>query len=151
MHVGSEARSKTEAMYFPSSLKVATENTENKTLPEYFLLNDGNSNIHFTWKFRYLGAHITTKLNEDDEIQIHINKAKTQMGLLRHFFACDDIARKVKYQVYAAGPLNTLLWGCRSWNMTKNNLRYLSSFHHRAIKKEPWPKMGESQRGENYN
>jgi len=136
MHVGSkETNSKTEAMYFPSSLKEATENTENKTLPEVLLLNDGNNHIHFTRKFRYLGAHITTELNEDDEIQIRINKAKAQMGLLRHFFDCNDVDRKVKYWVYAAGPLNTLLWGCESWNLTERNLKRLSSFHHKAIKR----------------
>ena len=71
MHVRSkETKSKNEAVYFPSSLKEATENMENKTLPEDLLLNDGNNHIHFTQKFRYLGAHIMTKLNEDNEIQI---------------------------------------------------------------------------------
>ena len=76
MHVVSkETKSKTEAMYFPSSMNEATENTENKTLPEVHLLKDGNNNIHFTWKFRYGGAHITTKLNEDNESQIQINEA----------------------------------------------------------------------------
>jgi len=71
MHIRSkEAKAKTKAMHFPSSLKEATESMENKTLPEDLLLNDGTNNIHFTWKFRYLGAHIMTKLNEDNEIQI---------------------------------------------------------------------------------
>ena len=62
--------SSSKAEYFPSSLKEAIMNLENKTLPEDLLLNDGNNNIHFTWKFRYLGAQIMTKLNKDDEIQI---------------------------------------------------------------------------------
>ena len=57
------------------------------------------------------------------------------MGLLRHFFDCNDVNRKVKYWVYAAGPLNTLLWGCKSWNLTEPNLKHLSSFHHKAIKR----------------
>ena len=72
MHIGSkEAKSKTEALYFPSPLKEAIENMENKTLPEDLLLNNGMNNIHFTKKIGYLGAHhITTKSNEDDEIQI---------------------------------------------------------------------------------
>jgi len=37
--------------------------------------------------------------------------------------------------VYTAGPLNTLLWGCESWNMTAKNIRRLSGFHHKAIKR----------------
>jgi len=97
-----------------SSLKEATESMEIKTLPEDLLLYDGTNNIHFIQKFRYLGVHIMTKLSEDDEIQIQINKANAHMGLLRHFFACNDINRKVKYWVYADGPLNTILWGCTS-------------------------------------
>ena len=63
MHIRSkETKSKTEAVSSPTSLKEATENMENKTLPEDLLLNDGNNNIHFTWKFRYLGAHIMTEM-----------------------------------------------------------------------------------------
>ena len=78
-----------------------------------------------------------TELNEDDEIQIRINKAKAQMGLLRHFFDCNNINRKVKYWVYAAGPLNTLL--CRAKSKTSELISPQSD------KEDPWPKMGESQ------
>jgi hypothetical protein len=31
--------------------------------------------------------------------------------------------------------LNALLWGCKSWNLTKSNLCKLAVFHHGAI---PW-------------
>jgi len=89
MHISSSTKaSKTEAMYFPPTLKEAVENTKNKTLPEDLSLNEGCNNIHFARKFRYLGAHITPELNNDIKIQTHINKAKAHMGLLRHFFAC---------------------------------------------------------------
>jgi len=70
------------------------------------------------------------------------------MGLLRHFFACNDVDRKVKYWVYAASPLNTLLWGCKSWNMTEQNLKHLSSFHHKVIKRIlslKWEKVKEEK------
>lgn len=32
-----------------------------------------------------------------------------------------------------ASPLNTLLWGCGNWNLTKRNPDRLSSFHHEAF------------------
>ena len=37
--------------------------------------------------------------------------------------------------MYTAGPLNTLLWGCESWNMIGKNIRRLNGFHHKAIKR----------------
>ena len=70
------------------------------------------------------------------------------MGLLRHFFNCNDIDRKVKYWVYMASPLNTLLWGCKSWNLTERNLKHLSSFHHKVIKRIlslKWEKVKEEK------
>jgi hypothetical protein len=32
-------------------------------------------------------------------------------------------------------PLNALLWGCETWNLTKQNLNILRSFHHGAIRR----------------
>ncbi len=55
------------------------------------------------------------------------------MGASRHFFDNKDVDRRVKTQIYIAGPLNALLWGCESWNLTKRNLNKLRSFHHGAI------------------
>jgi hypothetical protein len=42
---------------------------------------------------------------------------------------------KFKYLGYVAGPLNAILWGCESWNLTKKNLNKLCSFHHGAIRR----------------
>ena len=62
-------------------------------------------------KFKYLGSIITPCLTENAEIDVRIRKAKSQMGILRHFFSCKDIELRVKYWVYLMGPLNVLLWG----------------------------------------
>jgi hypothetical protein len=32
------------------------------------------------------------------------------------------------------GPLNALLWGCESWNLSKKNIDQLNVFHHSAIR-----------------
>ena len=66
-------------------------------------------------------------------IKARINKAKAQMGLLRHFLGTRDIDWRIKKEVYLAGPLNTLLWGCESWNVTEKHQKNLHSFHHSAI------------------
>jgi hypothetical protein len=55
------------------------------------------------------------------------------MGYAKHFFDNKDVDQRIKYQVYTSGPLNALLWGCESWNLTKKNLNKLRSFHHGVI------------------
>jgi len=57
------------------------------------------------------------------------------MGLLQHFFMNKDVERQVKYWVYLSGPANTLLWGCKSWNLTNKNLRCLKYFHLLAVRR----------------
>jgi hypothetical protein len=59
---------KTEAMFFPSSLKRVKElNTEGSLPPNLTLPN--NKNVQFTHKFKYLRATITSELNKDTEIK----------------------------------------------------------------------------------
>ena len=135
MHLGSDSiKSKSEAMYFPPSLKQARDDLANNHLPKDILLPNGKK-VHFTNKFKYLGSLITPLLNEDSEIEARINKAKSIMGASKYFFDNKDIDKRVKSEIYVAGPLNALLWGCESWNLTKKNLNKLTAFHHSAIRR----------------
>jgi len=131
MHVGStSAKSKSEAMLFPSSL---TQAKSQKTLPKNFDLNNGNNHVQFSNKFKCLGSIITPCLMENANINVRIKRAKSQMGILRHFFSCEDIELRVKYWVYIEGPLNILLWGSKSWNLSNQNQIKLHDFHHSSI------------------
>ena len=103
------------------------------TLQQTSRLTTGN-NIHFMAAFKYLGSIITPCLTEDKEIDARIKKAKSQMGLLRHFFNCKDVNLSIKYWIYMAGPLNILLWGSESWNLSEQNQDKLNAFHHTAIR-----------------
>jgi hypothetical protein len=67
--------------------------------------------IHSVRNFKYLGSIITPLLNEDAEIEARIKKAKAIMGIARTFFDNKDINKRIKAQIYVAGPLNALLWG----------------------------------------
>jgi hypothetical protein len=88
MNLGNNAtKSKSEAMFFPVSLKEAILQTDP---PEDLILpNDGR--IQFTTKFKYLGSVITPLLNEDSEIEARIKKAKDVMGFSKHFFDNRDV------------------------------------------------------------
>ena len=57
------------------------------------------------------------------------------MGAAKTFFDNKDVDKRIKCQVYVAGPLNALLWGCESWNLTRRNLDKLTSFHHNDIRR----------------
>jgi hypothetical protein len=56
------------------------------------------------------------------------------MGALKYFFDNKDINKRIKAEIYIAGPLNALQWGCEAWNLTKDNLNKIMSFHHGAIR-----------------
>ena len=135
MHLGSDKiKSKSEATFFSSSLKQARIDFSNNTLPEDILLPN-NKKVHYVNKFKYLGSIITPLLNEDIEIEARIRKAKSIMGASKHFFDNEDVDKRVKSQIYIAGPLNALLWGCESWNLTKHNMDKLMAFHHTATRR----------------
>jgi hypothetical protein len=76
--------------------------------PEDLILPNGGR-IQFTNKFTYLGSIITPLLNEDSEIEARIKKAKSIMGLSKHFFDNRDMDRRLKYLVYTSGAMNALL------------------------------------------
>ena len=86
-------------------------------------------------KFKYLGSIITPLLNKDAEIDARVKKAKSIMGASKHFFDNRDVDRRIKAEIYVAGPLNALLWGCEAWNLTKDNLKKIMVFHHGAIRR----------------
>ena len=135
MHLGSDnIKSKSEAMYFPPSLKQAKIDFDSNSLPEDLLLPDKRK-VHYVNKFKYLGSIITPVLNEDVEIEARIKKAKAIMGASKHFFDNKDVDKKIKAQIYVAGPLNALLWGCESWSLSKHNTNKLTAFHHSAIRR----------------
>jgi hypothetical protein len=67
-HISSNnTRSKTEAMYFPNSMKEAKELTTKKILPPNILLPN-DQHVQFTHNFKYLGSIISTELNKDAEV-----------------------------------------------------------------------------------
>ena len=57
------------------------------------------------------------------------------MGASKYSFNNKDVDKRVKSEIDVAGPLNALLWGCESWNLTKQNLNKLTAFHHSAIRR----------------
>ncbi len=121
MHIGSNnTKLKTEAMFFPSSLKEAKKLTAEGSLPANIILPN-NQQIQFTHSFKYLGSVITTELNEDAEVKIRINKAKSILGIAKHFFNKKDVNIRTKHNIYSA--------------LSARNKNQLESFHRSAIRR----------------
>jgi hypothetical protein len=133
MHVGSStSKSKSEAMFFPASLKQAKTEVLNGTsiLPSDLILPN-EKRVHFVHKFKYLGSIVTPLLNEDAKVEARIKKAKSLMGIARTFYDSKDVNKRTKYQIYVAGPLNTLLWGVQ-------NLESVQKKPRQTLKLPPW-------------
>lgn len=134
VHTGDEAsksKSKTEAVFFPPSIKEAL--TLEDVPPNLSL--SGGKHIPFTKNFRYLGSIITHDLTADMEVETRIKKASQQMGALSYLWNCKDADLLTKQWVYLAGPVNTLLWGSESLNLSARNIQKMQSFHHSAIRR----------------
>jgi hypothetical protein len=81
-----------------------------------------------------LGAFVTYTLKEDFEIKTSISTAWGILGAMKHFFKAKDVDLRAKALLYIGGPINALLWGAKSWNLSKKNLNKLNIFHHSAMR-----------------
>jgi hypothetical protein len=105
MHIGhNDTKSKTEAMFFPNSLKEAKALRTAGNLPPSVALPN-NWHIQFTHSFQYLGSTITTELNKDAEIQTRISKAKSILGLMTNFLNNKDVDIGIKQSMYVSFAL----------------------------------------------
>jgi hypothetical protein len=80
-----------------------------------------------------LDLFITDTLKEDFKIKTRNSKAWGILGAMKHFFKARDVDLRAKAQLYIRGWINALLWGAKSWNLSKKNLNKLNIFHHLAM------------------
>ena len=95
-----------------------------------------------------MGSTITTDLKKDKEIKNQIRKAWSLMLKFRQVFNSRDVDRRVKHNIYVSGPLNMLLWGSNTWNLTDTIMKMLNAFHHSVIRwilGIRWEKMKEER------
>jgi hypothetical protein len=133
MHFGQNgSESKTEAMYFPATLKGDTSENDEIKIP---LRNTEGGYITTTNSFKYLGSTITPDLHEDTEIRARINKGTAQVAMMIKFYRARNISLKTKRNIFIATAINTVLWGCESWTMSESNCKRLVSFQHKCIRR----------------
>ena len=130
IHVGRGATaSKTEAMYFPPP-RIHPEAGDQTDFTV-----DGDGFISFVEKFRYLGSHISQRLDSDLDVGIRIDKASRAFGALRQsVFSNKDVRLEMKGRIYVALILTILLYGSECWFLREQELQKLQRFHHDCVR-----------------
>jgi len=131
MHIGSaDQKSKTEAIYFLPSIK----ELENTTLSHQIYCWTMETTISISQNPSNTWVHTSPQIIEM-EIQAEIKKGNAQMWMLKDFFMCKEVDKRIKYWIYIEGPLNSLLWRSESWSITDKTLRKVHAFHNTSIRK----------------
>jgi hypothetical protein len=68
---------------------------------------------------------------------ISISYGMGRQGEIRdhYIFSCRDVDLRTKYNIHVTCPLNALLWGCETWNLSAKTLKKLEAFHHGAARR----------------
>ena len=137
MHCGRNgAKSKTEAMYVPSSMN----QYDDADTTDYVV--DTTGSVHFTKTFKYLGSLVDSAMNCDVEIDARIRAATKAFGALSGVFHDRDLPKKIKGELYQILITTILLYGCETWNAREDSLRKLRTCHRRFIRSilriTPW-------------
>ena len=87
-------------------------------------------------KFSYLGSHVSSNINIDDEVQYRIRCASTAFGKLRkRVFDNHNLKSETKILVYRAVVVPTLLYASETWTTYKRHIKALDKFHQRCLRK----------------
>ncbi|MCP4747957.1 MAG: hypothetical protein GY874_17745, partial [Desulfobacteraceae bacterium] len=136
VHLGTRsmnAKSKTEAMYFPSHSNLKKEIPKELVDGSYDI--PGGRFVSFTPKFKYLGTYLSQTLSEDIDINARILAATKNFNALgRSIFRNRKISLGIRSQLYLAITVNILLWGCDSWALKKSQMEKLSCFHKKCLR-----------------
>jgi hypothetical protein len=135
VHVGSldadgnkTAPLETKAMYFPALPK---EPDELATAKADLIFGDNNEFfIPFTDCFKYLvSCCIHESLRDNVEIDYHLSlQQATQQDTALQIFWNLTADLHTKQQMLLAIPVNTAFYGCKSWTLTTDLCRKISSF-----------------------
>ncbi|XP_062924161.1 uncharacterized protein LOC134356870 [Mobula hypostoma] len=116
---------KTQIIYQPSPIET------NRIEPSFQLGEKTLENVDY---FLYLGSHLSSNVDLNDEIQHRLKCAGTAFGCLRTRVLHDhDIRTDTKMLVYKAVVIPTLLYASETWTTYRRHLKALEKFHQRCL------------------
>ena len=132
-HVGrNNAKSKTEAMYFPPP---GARYEDADTSPILINTGDDIGEIPFTSTFKLLGSTLANNLKDESEIELKIKSAQGAFSAIRkQFFSAKGIKNSHKKTAYEGLILSILLYGCETWSLPKRIMNRLQLFHNNCVR-----------------
>lgn len=88
-----------------------------------------------TNEFTYLGSIVRYDGGAHNDIKNRINKARNAFRMLNNIWKSQQYRNKTKLKLYQSCVLSTLLYGAECWRMTENDIRQLSVFHTRSLRR----------------
>ena len=86
--------------------------------------------------FKYLGSIVSNDASMDAEITARIAKATAAFGRLsKRLWTNNGIQLNTKIGVYKAAVITSLLYGCETWTLTKQQSKRLEKFHQTTLRK----------------
>jgi hypothetical protein len=109
------------------------EDDKTSTLPDDIVTNEGT--IKFCSDSKYLGSIINNNLRDDNEISTRIKRANSQFRSLKTVLLGKTLHLHTKINLFNAIIMNTVLWGCESWTVSKSSENQLISFQHKLLRR----------------
>ena len=165
-HVGYDGKqSKTELMFFPSTVTIARWRKEALLLGDGFvdeccdvdvrtkrfvdlkikyteapetrdiIVDERGGTLSFTNEFLYLGSSIDFLIDDTTDVKNRISKASKSMGALKFIWDAVEVPLPTKIKLYQAIPMNLMLWGGENWSGNKADIKLLDTFHHKSIRR----------------
>ena len=101
-----------------------------------------NGDLPTTKEFTYLGSTVWHEGRAGSDIRNHLNKARNALRMLNNVWKSSQYSTKTTLRLYQSCILSTLLDVSECWRMTERDLKKLSTFHTKNLRRFPqisWP------------
>ena len=164
VHIGHGGKkSKTELMFFPSTLTIARWRNEpmeiengddspsdtvvirkkksmnletkydNAPETEDIAVDERGGVFSFTKAFLHLGSKIDFLIDDTTDVKNRISKANKSMGALKFIWDALEVPLTTKIKLHQATPMNLMLWGSENWGGNKADIAMMNAFYHKSI------------------
>ena len=85
-------------------------------------------------EFTYLGSIVSKKGGTDEDIQARIGKARQAFAMLRPIWRSTALTTKTKLRVFGSNVKAVLLYGSKTWRLTKGLEQKLQVFINKSLR-----------------
>ena len=131
-------------------LKISQKKTEVMMLNVSYKapMKVNGEDLRTTEEFTYLGSTVRHDGGAGSDIRNRLSKARNAFKMLNNVWKTSQYSTKTKLRLYQSCVLPTLLYGSECWRMTESDLKKLSTFHTknlRRILRVLWPETISNQ------